>query len=190
VRRFFVMALLALVGAALVQVIYFDDEPTTTPGPDSAETVIAPPAELPADPPSSSSPSPAPPLPRQDPSTPELEPANGPSTAPSRPRYEDVAVQFLRAFARPQDDVDDRVWWAGVKPLLTEQAAHDYAGVDPRNVPFTDVTGPAVLVESEAPAHLLTIAQVPTDAGTYLVEMTTGPEGVRVARATPSTEGS
>jgi len=187
-RRFFALALLGLVGAALVQYIYFSDEPTTatTPAPTTETTVVAPPRE-PATAPTSSS-TPAAPLASEPPEL-EPEPTSSPAEPPRRASYEDVAVQFLRAFARPPAGVESQAWWADVEPLLTDQAAHDYAGVDPRNVPFTKVTGPAVLIASDAPAQLLTIAQVPTDAGDYLVEMTTGPEGVHVARATPQTEG-
>jgi hypothetical protein len=111
-------------------------------------------------------------------STPDLEPVD---RRPSH--YEDVAVRFLEAFARPDARVTAGEWWARVEPMLTEQGAVDYAGTDPRNVPFTRVTGPARLVPSAAPAELLTVALVPTDGGTFRVEMSTGPDGVRVALA-------
>lgn len=99
--------------------------------------------------------------------------------------YERAGAAFLEAFARPGGGITAEQWWAGVSPLLTEQAALDYAGVDPQTVPYTHVVASLGIVPTDAPAHLLTIARVQTDAGVYLVEMTTGPEGIRVARATP-----
>jgi len=99
--------------------------------------------------------------------------------------YERAAAAFLEAFARPNGDVTPEQWWARVEPLLTEQGQQDYAGVDPQAVPYTQVLASLGIVPTDAPAHLLTIARVQTDAGVYLVEMMTGPEGIRVARATP-----
>lgn len=100
-------------------------------------------------------------------------------------RYEQAAVDFLTVFSRPGTDLSPEQWWASVRPLLDEAAVVAYEGTDPANVPFTAVTGPAVILPTEAPAHLLTIARVPTDAGYYHVEMTTGPAGIRISRITP-----
>ena len=104
-------------------------------------------------------------------------------------RYEQAAVDFLTAFARPADDLATQAWWANVSSRLTEQAAADYEGTDPRQVPFTPVTPPAPIMPSAAPAELLTIARVETDGGVYLVEMQTGPDGILVARAVPERTG-
>lgn len=97
----------------------------------------------------------------------------------------ELAVTFLKAYARPAPTTPASSWWAGVKPLMTSQAAADYEGTDPVNVPFTTVTGPPVVVPLEAPDTLATAVQVPTDAGPYLVEIRTTPDGLRVARAAP-----
>lgn len=99
--------------------------------------------------------------------------------------YEASAVGFMSAFARPGAGTSADTWWAAVVPYLTEEAAKDYEGVDPRNVPFTHVGERATIVPTGAPTALLTAARVETDAGPYLVEMTTGPDGVQVMRATP-----
>lgn len=105
-------------------------------------------------------------------------------------RYEQAAVDFLTAFARPADDLAAQAWWTNVSSRLTEEAAADYEGTDPRQVPFTRVTSAAIIMPSEAPAELLTIARVETDGGVYLVEMQTGPDGIRIARAVPQPTGS
>ncbi len=104
-------------------------------------------------------------------------------------QYERIATAFVKAYARPGADTTAEAWWAPVSDLLSEDARTIYAGTDPRNVPFTKVTGRAVVVPTEAPMHLLTIARVPTNAGAYLVEMQTGPEGIRVTRLTPEEDG-
>ena len=66
-----------------------------------------------------------------------------------------------------------------------EASVADYAGTDPANVPFTSTTGPGVIVPVDAPDSLVTAVLVPTDAGPYLVEIRSTPDGLRVARATP-----
>lgn len=97
----------------------------------------------------------------------------------------DLAGRFLKAFARPTAGTTNDAWWATVQPYLTSQAAADYAGTDPANVPFTSVTGAGVVVPVDAPDSLVTMVQVPTDAGPYLVEIRSTPEGLKVIRATP-----
>ena|GEM_PF-2216517 len=99
-------------------------------------------------------------------------------------RYERAAVDFLTIFARPAAGVSTEAWWAGVRPLLSEVAVAAYEGTDPGSVPFTAVTGAAVIVPTDAPADLLMVARVETDAGFYRVEMTTGPDGIRTSRVT------
>ena len=97
----------------------------------------------------------------------------------------DLAGRFLKAFARPAAGTTTDDWWATVQPYLSSQAAADYAGTDPANVPFTSVTGAGVVVPVDAPDSLVTMVQVPTDAGPYLVEIRSTPEGLTVIRATP-----
>ncbi|QGU28153.1 hypothetical protein [Microbacterium oryzae] len=81
----------------------------------------------------------------------------------SRQAVVDAAVAAMTAFARPSLDAD--AWWEGVEPLLTADAAQDYAYVDPANVPASAVTGPAVIVDDTS-AYLAHV-EVPTDAGAY-----------------------
>ena len=50
----------------------------------------------------------------------------------SRVAVVDAAEAAMTAFARP--DLDYDTWWAGVEPLLTPEAAEDYAYVDPANI--------------------------------------------------------
>jgi hypothetical protein len=86
----------------------------------------------------------------------------------SRDSALEAAQAAMTAFARP--DLDHDAWWAGLEPLLTQQAALDYAYVDPATVPATAVTGPATLAE-ETSAYVATV-EVPTDAGLYTVVLT------------------
>lgn len=86
----------------------------------------------------------------------------------SRNAAVDAAHIAMAAFAHP--DLDHDAWWAGLEPLLTQQAALDYAYVDPANVPATAVTGPATVVE-ETSAYVATV-EVPTDAGPYSIVLT------------------
>lgn len=96
-----------------------------------------------------------------------------------------LAVAFMKAFARPSSSsTSAATWWAKVKPYLTPQAAADYDGTDPANVPFTAVTGAGVIVVLDAADSEVTAVRVPTNAGPYLVEILSGPDGSRVTRAT------
>lgn len=103
--------------------------------------------------------------------------------------YEQAAVAFLEAYARPESGVSDEQWWAAVQGLLAEPAQADYAGVNPQEVPFTAVTGDPQMVPVEAPAHVLRLVQVPTDAGDYLVSLQTDADGITVTRITPAGQG-
>jgi hypothetical protein len=98
-----------------------------------------------------------------------------------------AATAFLHAFARPTDDAPG--WWDRVRPLLTPQAALDYAGTDPARVPFTRITGPGLIqpvVDEEA--HLVTFVRIPTDAGVYLVHLQHDGIDWLVSRVTPPAE--
>ena len=81
----------------------------------------------------------------------------------SRAEATDAAVKAMTAFARPTLDYD--TWWSEVEPLLTIQAAQDYAYVDPATIPASAVTGPGVIVDDTS-AYLARV-EVPTNAGTY-----------------------
>lgn len=93
--------------------------------------------------------------------------------------YADQAVAFVTAYARPEGDDQDR-WWAGVEPYLSADARESYRDVDPGMVPFTQVTGTAAVMPTEAPEHLLVPVHVPTDAGVWLVEFGTDEHGTHV----------
>ncbi|WP_157075281.1 hypothetical protein [Arthrobacter luteolus] len=69
----------------------------------------------------------------------------------------------MTAFARPS--LEEDTWWAELEPLLNEQAAQDYAYVDPANIPATAITGPGSLTD-ESSAYVGYV-DVPTDAGIY-----------------------
>lgn len=95
-------------------------------------------------------------------------------------QYEAAASEFMTAFARPAPGTDPVQWWSQVEPLMAQRAAEVYAGTDPQRVPFTQVTGPAQVVPTPAPAHLLRQVRVPTDAGSYLVGLETDETGIHV----------
>lgn len=76
-----------------------------------------------------------------------------------------AAESATHAFARPDLAYED--WWAGLQPLLTQQASSDYAYVDPANIPASEVTGSGTIVD-ESSAYVGTV-EVPTDVGDYLV---------------------
>jgi hypothetical protein len=78
----------------------------------------------------------------------------------------------MRLFARPQ--LTRAAWWSDLEPLLSAQAAQDYAGVDPANVPVRQITGPGRLVPLET--DRVAIVHVPTDHGLYAVTMSRSPE--------------
>lgn len=83
----------------------------------------------------------------------------------SREAVVDAAETAMRAFARP--DLDYDTWWAELEPLLTPQAAVDYAYVDPANIPVREVTGQGTIIDDTS-AYVATV-EVPTDAGPYHV---------------------
>ena len=103
--------------------------------------------------------------------------------------YEQAAVAFLTDFARPTTPLTEEEWWAQVKGHLTDTAAADYNGTDPQQVPFTTITGPAVILPTLAPTDLLIIARVPTDAGYYRVHMERDTTGIHISQVTPETTG-
>jgi len=96
----------------------------------------------------------------------------------------DTAQKAMADFARP--GVEDKQWANDLARWLTPQATADYSAVDPVNVPATRVTGPATLTVDEANGYGV-MAAVPTDAGTFTVQLLrTGPDAPwKVNRLTP-----
>ncbi|MFW0774711.1 hypothetical protein [Arthrobacter sp. D5-1] len=96
----------------------------------------------------------------------------------------ETAQKAMTDFARP--GVEDKQWANDLARWLTPQATADYSAVDPANVPATRVTGPATLTVDEANGYGV-MAAVPTDAGTYTLQLLrTGTEAPwKVNRLTP-----
>lgn len=102
---------------------------------------------------------------------------------PSRTAAADAATTAMTAFARPS--LDYATWWGELEPLLSADAAQDYAYVDPANIPATQVTGPATLAD-ETSAYVARVI-VPTDVGDYVVVLSRsdGAAAWLVTRLTP-----
>jgi hypothetical protein len=96
----------------------------------------------------------------------------------------DTAQKAMTDFARP--GLDDKQWANDLARWLTPQATAGYSAVDPANIPATRVTGPATLAVDEANGYGV-MAAVPTDAGTYTLQLLrTGKEAPwKVNRFTP-----
>ncbi|MBX7445984.1 MULTISPECIES: hypothetical protein [unclassified Arthrobacter] len=105
---------------------------------------------------------------------------------PSKDAAVDTAQKAMADFARP--GLEDKQWANDLARWLTPQATADYSAVDPANVPATRVTGPATLTVDEANGYGI-LAAVPTDAGTYSLQLLrTGPGAPwKVNRLTPPT---
>lgn len=87
-----------------------------------------------------------------------------------------IAVEFATRFARPQAGVTPQQWWTQVAALMTSQAQSDYRDIDPATIPYTAVTGAGAIQPSGADhSDLVTLVQVPTTAGTYLVHLRIDP---------------
>ncbi|UYY83615.1 hypothetical protein OIT41_20400 (plasmid) [Arthrobacter sp. YA7-1] len=97
-----------------------------------------------------------------------------------------VAEKAMADFARPA--VEEKQWANDLARWLTPQATADYSAVDPANIPATRVTGPATLTVDEANGYGV-VAAVPTNAGTYTVQLLrTGKDAPwKVNRLTPPT---
>lgn len=102
----------------------------------------------------------------------------------SKDQAVDVAQKATADFARPT--VGDQQWANDLARWLTPQATADYSAVDPANIPASRVTGPATLTVDEANGYGVT-ATVPTDAGTYTLQLLrTGKDAPwKVTRLTP-----
>lgn len=103
---------------------------------------------------------------------------------PSKDAAVDTAQKAMTDFARP--GMQDKQWADDLARWLTPQATADYSAVDPANVPATRVTGPATLTVDNTNGYGV-MAAVPTDAGTYTLQLLrTGPEAPwKVNRLTP-----
>ncbi|MGL4340140.1 MAG: hypothetical protein ACRCSP_06940 [Rhodoglobus sp.] len=74
-----------------------------------------------------------------------------------------AAETAMRAFARP--DLSFEQWWEAMEPLLEQGALRIYSYVDPANIPVTQVTGAAVIIDDTS-AYVAKVA-VPTNVGNY-----------------------
>ena len=82
------------------------------------------------------------------------------------------ASRFAAAFSRPAGRTDYRAWWRMVAAMMTDDAASDFVGTDPSEVPYTKVTGPITLLAGgDAEAYWLQRVQVPTDAGVFVLQV-------------------
>jgi hypothetical protein len=106
----------------------------------------------------------------------------------SREAALNVATRAMRAFARPGADAES--WWSELEPLLSDQAAHDYAYVDPAAIPARKITGGAKIVDDAS--AFVAVVQVPTDVGPYKVTISRqdAADEWRVDRLTPPQEAT
>lgn len=197
-----ILGTLALAALVLVSLWALQGRDTTTsaqgqtPSPTTPAAQLAPPTPTTRAPAPSGAPSPDS-LTVADPVDPDGTPVD--PTAAAIPRddtqaalfatYEQAAVAFLIDFARPTTPLTEEEWWAQVEDHLTDTAAADYNGTDPQQVPFTTITGPAVILPTIAPTDLLIIARVPTDAGYYRVHLERDATGIHISQVTPETTG-
>jgi hypothetical protein len=103
----------------------------------------------------------------------------------SKDQTMDVAENAMTDFARPA--VEDKQWANDLARWLTPQATADYSAVeDPSNIPASRVTGAATLAVDETNGFGV-MAAVPTNAGTYTVQLLrTGKDAPwKVNRLTP-----
>ncbi len=98
----------------------------------------------------------------------------------------EVAEKAMVDFARPA--LEEKHWANDLARWLTPQATADYSAVDPANIPASRVTGPATLTVDETNGYGV-MAAVPTDAGTYTLQLLrTGKEAPwKVNRLSPPT---
>lgn len=89
----------------------------------------------------------------------------------------------MRLYVR--DNVSAQVWWEGLEPLLTTQAAQAYDGTDPTWGEPIKIRGKASLVDGSS-AHLARV-HFPTNQGTYMVLLSRSgaADPWRVERFTP-----
>jgi monomeric isocitrate dehydrogenase len=104
--------------------------------------------------------------------------------AESKDAAVEVAGKAMADFARP--GTEEKQWANDLARWLTVQATADYSAVDPANIPASTVTGKASLTVDEANGYGV-IAKVPTNAGTYTLQLLrTGQDAPwKVNRLTP-----
>jgi hypothetical protein len=102
----------------------------------------------------------------------------------SKDQAMDVAENAMADFARPA--VEEKQWANDLARWLTPQATADYSAVAPANIPATRITGPATLSVDETNGYGA-MAAVPTNAGTYTVQLLRTGKGApwKVNRLTP-----
>lgn len=77
----------------------------------------------------------------------------------------DAAHDVMTRYARPT--LTPTAWIDGMDPVLTQDAAAEFAGTDPSQIPAHHVTGRPTLSSDSTASGV--VASVPTDAGTYQV---------------------
>ncbi len=144
--------LAVLATAALTVGCAAADEPSATPTPSVQPSEPTPEAEAP----------------RSDELPPLSTEAGGDfATLQSQRDASQVAEATMAAFAAHDRSYD--AWWADLAQYLTPEAAMVWEYTDPRLVEVTALTGPATVVD--APSSTLVIVDVPTDTGTWQLEV-------------------
>lgn len=90
------------------------------------------------------------------------------------------AIRFMQAFARPAGSVPTQRWWKQVSSMLADDAIDTYRDITPDQVPFTKVTGSAVVqpLDPDSDEPWVQPVMVPTNAGRWLllIELPTTPD--------------
>jgi hypothetical protein len=102
-----------------------------------------------------------------DPSTTQAPPPPGLSASAAAAAIA-AAHQVMIRYARPQ--LSAQAWLSGMDPVLTQDAAAQFAGTAPSQIPAHQVSGAATLASDSTGGGA--VATVPTDAGTYQVFLT------------------
>jgi cytoskeletal protein RodZ len=89
------------------------------------------------------------------------------ATAPPLGQAAATAQRFIVAFARTQAGQD--AWWAGVRPLLSDDGVAYYEGTAAAEVPIKAVTGRSVPLPAEVENAVS--VKVPTNDGVYVVDL-------------------
>lgn len=89
------------------------------------------------------------------------------ATLQSQQEASQLAEATMTAFAAHERSYD--VWWADLAQYLTPEAAMVWEYTDPRLVEVTALIGPATVID--APSSTLVVVDVPTDAGTWRIEV-------------------
>ncbi|MBO1741026.1 hypothetical protein [Leifsonia sp. TF02-11] len=93
--------------------------------------------------------------------------------APDASAADQVAVAFMQAFVATSRSPNE--WFDGIAPYLSSYARTAYADTDPNLIPARHVIGPAEIISTSDVAAQV---RIPTDAGTYLVQLArTDPAG-------------